>query len=87
MISIYKYRTGDPTIGIKLFCGKEFNKTHGHLLKLEEKRFNLKLRRGFFTARMWNSLPQVVVSTRNIDSFNKLLDMHLNDHNIQGYTM
>ena len=51
IISIYKYRTGDPTIEIKLFCGSEFNKTHDHSIKLEEKRFNLKLRRGFFTVR------------------------------------
>ena len=43
MISIYKYHTGDPTIVINLFCGREFNKTRGHSLKLEEKRFNLKL--------------------------------------------
>ena len=90
MISIYKYCTGDPTIGIKLFRRREFNKTRGHSLQLEEKRFNLKLRRGFFTvraARMWNSLPQAVVSAGSIDSFKKLLDNHLNDRNIQGYVM
>ena len=82
--------TGDPTIGIKLFCRREFTKTPGYSLKLEEKRFNLKLRRGFFTvraARMWNSLPQAVVSAGSIDSFKKLLDNHLNDRNIQGYVM
>ena len=89
MISMYTYRTGDPTIGRKLFCAREFNKTHSHSLKLEEK-LNLKLRRGFFTvraARMWNSLPQVVASVGAIDSLKKLLDMHLNDRNIQGYTI
>ena len=87
VISVYKKHTGDPTIGIKLFCGREFNKTHCNSLKLEEKRFNLKLRRGFFTvraARIWNSLPQVVVLAGGINGFEKLLDKHLKDHNIQG---
>uniref|UniRef100_UPI001D0F42FD hypothetical protein n=1 Tax=Klebsiella pneumoniae TaxID=573 RepID=UPI001D0F42FD len=58
MISMYKYRTGDPTIGRKLFQEREYKKTRGHSLKLEEKRFNLKMRRGFFTVRavrMWKS--------------------------------
>ena len=90
MISIYKYCTGDPTIGIKLFCGREFNKTCGHSLKLAEKRFNFKRSSGFFTVRstrMWNSLPQSVVLAGSIDSFKKLLDKHLNDCNIQGYKM
>ena len=64
--------------------------TLGHSLKLEEKRFNLRQYRGFFTVRaaeMWNSLPQAMVSAGSIDSFKKILDKHLNDHNIQGYTM
>ena len=76
MISIYKYHTGDPTIGIQLFSEREFNKTRGHSFKLEEKRFTLKLHRVFFTvraARMWNSLPQAVVSAGSIDNFKKLL--------------
>ena len=90
MISIYKYSNGDPSIGNKLFNEKEFKMTHGHSLKLEEMRFNLKLRKGFFTVRavrMWNSLPQAVVSAGSIDSFKKLLDGHLNENKIQGYTM
>ena len=87
---MYKYCTGDLSIGKKLFREREFNKTCGHSLKLEEKRFNLKLRKGFFTVRavrMWNSLPQAVVSAGSIYSLKKLLDGHLKDHNIQGYTM
>ena len=90
MISIYKYSKGDPSIGNKLFSKREFKMTRGHSLKLEEKRFNLKLREGFFTVRavrMWNTLPQAVVSVGSIDSLKKLLDGHLNDSKIQGYTM
>lgn len=65
MVAIFKYLTGDPSIGQKLFMGKEFKKTRGHSLKLKEKPFNLKLYRGFFTVRVvrvWNSFPQAVVS-------------------------
>ena len=90
MISIYKYSNGDPSIVNRLFSKREFKMTRGHSLKLEEKRFNRKLRRGFFTVRavrMWNSLPQAVVSAGSIDGFKKLLDGHLNENKIQGYTM
>lgn len=52
MVAIFKYLTGEPSIGQKLFMGREFKKTRGHSLKLEEKPFNLKLYRGFFTVRV-----------------------------------
>lgn len=59
-------------IGNKLFGVRECKKTWGHSMKLEW--FNLKLRREFFTVRavrMWNSLPQSVVSAGNIYSLKK----------------
>lgn len=89
MILMYKCCTGDdPSIGKKLFSSKA-NKTRGHSLKLEEKRFNLKTRRRFFTVRtvrMWNSLPQAVVSAGSMATFKRLLDEHLRDKHIVGYS-
>ena len=49
MIAIYKYLTGNPRK--KLFSEREFKKYRGHSLNLEEKQFNLNLRRGFFTVK------------------------------------
>lgn len=89
IISMYKYRTGDSSIVKKLFSERKFKKSHGLSLKLEEKWFNSKLHRGLLTVRVvrGNYLSQAVVSTRIVDSFKELLDVHLNNHNIQVYTM
>lgn len=64
MIAIYKYLNGDSNNGRQLFSLRSL-KTHGHSMKLDERQFNLKWLRFFFTVRavrMWNSLPQAVVS-------------------------
>lgn len=88
MLAIYKYLNGDASIREKLFSLRVCKRTRGHTMRLEEKRFNLKLGRGFFTVRVirtWNSLPQLVVSEGSIDIFKRLLDVHLDEQNIQGY--
>lgn len=86
MIVIYKYPNGDPNVGRKLFRLRECGKTWGNIMRLKEKQFNPKLRRRFFSVRavrMWNFLPQSVVSARSIDNLKKKLDVHLSEHNIQ----
>ena len=88
MIAIYKYLNGDLNIGKKLFSRKECMRTPGHTMQLEEKRFNLRLRSGFFTerdTRLWNSLPQTVVTSGSMATFKRFLDVHLKDQNIQAY--
>lgn len=47
LIAIYKYLNGDPSVSIKLFSPRECKRTWGHTMRLEEKWFNLELRRGF----------------------------------------
>lgn len=62
--------------------------TWGHMMRLEGKGFNFRLRREVFTSRvisMWNSLLQLVMSVESIDIFKRLLDVHGKEHNIQGY--
>lgn len=63
-------------------------RTWGHMMRLEGKGFNFRLRREVFTSRvisMWNSLLQLVMSVESIDIFKRLLDVHGKEHNIQGY--
>lgn len=55
---------------------------------MEEKWFNLKLRRDIFSVgviRTWNSLPPLVVSAGSIYRFKRLVDLHLSEHNLEGY--
>lgn len=59
----------DSIIGRKLFSLGSLMKTLGHSVKLDEKRFNHKRRKVYFTVRvvrMWNSLPQSVVAEGNV---------------------
>lgn len=74
MIAIYTFLNGDSSIGKKLFSLRLLKGTCGHSMKVEEKWFNLKLHKGFFTVRikrMWNSLPQSV-SVKSVDNFKNL---------------
>lgn len=68
-----------------LFKLKAIKRTRGHNLRVEERRFCLKSRKGFFAvraAKMWNSLPQKAVSAENLK---RELDIFLDKRNIQGY--
>ena len=88
MIAIFKYLNGDLGLEKKLFSRRDCMRTRGHTMRLEEKRFKLRQRGGFFTVRatrLWNSLPHEVVSAGSMVAFKRLLDVHLKDQNIQGY--
>lgn len=50
-IAIYKPLNGDHKIKTNLFNFTFSTRTHGHNLKLEESRFNLKMGKGFFTVK------------------------------------
>ena len=53
--------------------------TRGHSLKLDHRRARLDIRKNCFSYRvvkMWNSLPEDVVCSPNIDTFKRRLDRH-----------
>ena len=55
--------------------------TRGQPFKLTKSRYNLELRKHFFTNRVinqWNSLPSDVVCTPSVNSFKSKLDIYWN---------
>ena len=86
---MYKYFSVPYSeLGVELFTLRSSQRTRGPFLRLMEKRFNLQIRKGFFTVRaekMWNRLPAEVVLTSSVDCFRKGLDYFLNVHNITEY--
>uniref|UniRef100_A0A803JMQ3 Reverse transcriptase domain-containing protein n=1 Tax=Xenopus tropicalis TaxID=8364 RepID=A0A803JMQ3_XENTR len=89
MITMYKYIKGSyNNLSNVLFTSRSFQRTRGHPLRLEEGRFHLNIRKGFFTVRavkLWNSLPKSVVLADTLYSFKKGLDGFLASEGIQGY--
>ena len=78
MINMYKYIRGPYSeLGVELFTLLSTQKTRGHSLRLEEKRFHIQIRKGCFTVRtvkMWNRLPLEVVLASSVDCFKKGLE-------------
>uniref|UniRef100_A0A803JUP3 Uncharacterized protein n=1 Tax=Xenopus tropicalis TaxID=8364 RepID=A0A803JUP3_XENTR len=62
IITMYKYIRGSyNNLSNALFTSRSFQLTQRHQLCLEERRFRLNIRKGFFTVRavrLWNSLPK-----------------------------
>uniref|UniRef100_A0A803K1Z4 Reverse transcriptase domain-containing protein n=1 Tax=Xenopus tropicalis TaxID=8364 RepID=A0A803K1Z4_XENTR len=89
MITMYKYIKGSyNNLSNVLFTSRSFQRTRGHPLRLEEGRFHLNIRKGFFTVRavrFWNSLPESVVLADTLYNFKKGLDGFLESEGIQGY--
>ncbi|MEE6522036.1 hypothetical protein FKM82_020430 [Ascaphus truei] len=75
MITIYKYIRGQYNeLSKELFIPRVVQRTLGHPLRLEERKFHQQQRKGFFTVRavkMWNSLPMETVMADTIDLFKK----------------
>ncbi|XP_053315740.1 uncharacterized protein LOC128483538 [Spea bombifrons] len=89
MITLYKYMQGQyKELFSDLFINRNIQRTRGHPLRLEERRFHRRQRKGFFTVRtikVWNSLPREVVLSNTLDTFKRGLDIFLERHDIQGY--
>ena len=90
LINMYKYIRGQyRDLSHHLFILRTVTVTRGHPLRLEERRFVHKHRRGFFTVRavrLWNSLPEEVVMVSTIKEFKRGLDVFLELNNITGYS-
>ena len=87
MIETYKILTGiyDKRVTEDLLPVNEssFHQTRGHSLKLNKKRSRLDIRKYYFTNRVvedWNSLPESVVTAKNVKTFENRLDKLWQNH-------
>ena len=89
MISIYKYIICPYSeLGVELVPLRSSQRTREHILRQEESRFNIQIRKGFFTVRdvkLWNRLPQELVLTISVLRIKKRQNYFLNVHNKTGY--
>uniref|UniRef100_A0A8C5LPG2 Reverse transcriptase domain-containing protein n=1 Tax=Leptobrachium leishanense TaxID=445787 RepID=A0A8C5LPG2_9ANUR len=91
LITLYKYIRGHyQPLSDNLFTNRTIHRTRGHPFRLEERKFSLKHRKGYFTVRtikLWNSLPVEVVGSESVQTFKKRLDDFLQTQNIKGYNI
>ena len=79
MVETYKITSGTYDITLPPLFQQHQDvtmKTRGHSKKLYRKRANTSIRKNFFTHRVisiWNSLPENVVSARNVKIFESRL--------------
>ena len=79
LITIYKCATGMIEIDKQDFIEFSNRTTRGHSKKIQKKRGDKDVRKFNFPNRIidkWNSLPEHVVSAKNINQFKKLYDDH-----------
>ena len=87
MIETYKIlnKIYDERVTSTLFSLNSSNITRGHSLKLVNNRCRTETRKNFFTNRVvyvWNSLPNSMVTAKNIETFKRCLDNHWCHHSM-----
>ena len=85
MIETYKTlnKIYDERVTFTLFSLNSSNITRGHSLKLVKNRCRTETRNNFFTNRVvdvWNSLPNSIVTAKNVEIFKRRLDKHWCHH-------
>ena len=81
MIETYKITSGvyDREVTDGFLCLDANTRTRGNELKLKKRRSKLNIRKYVYTNRItdiWNSLPNVVVRSKNVKNFEIALDRH-----------
>ena len=85
MIETFKILSGiyDSRVTGGLFERVTSSYTRGHDLKIAKKRSSLDVRKNFFTNRvvdLWNSLPNNIISAKNVKTFENRLDRYWENH-------
>ena len=83
MIETYKYTHNTYKVNPSPLPMERNSATRVHSFKLEKRRANRSARQKFFAMRVvndWNSLPEEVVSSPNINTFKNRLDKHWSEY-------
>jgi hypothetical protein len=83
LIEVFKMLKGLNKVDYKCFFQlAKSERTRGHVLKLAKARFNLEIRKNYFSQRVvneWNKLPAVVIEADSVNSFKNRYDKFMSE--------